>query len=157
MGDENSNNTDTVMDISAVDVYDFYQVDLDLIEGGTWVTLDNGSEMKLRSFNSKIAQAAYEKARAPYIGMIRALSQRKKPIPDEIDRKITSETLARGVIVDWRKMPTKAGQLKHSVDAALKLLTDLPYLSSQVAALSLNIANFQRQDEEDDAKNSSAG
>lgn len=76
-------------------------------------------------------------------------------IPAEKILEANKDAFIRSALHGWANVRGPDGKdLTFSVDAAIKLLGDLPNLYFELEAFAEDISNFQTEDREDDVKNS---
>jgi hypothetical protein len=75
-------------------------------------------------------------------------------IDNDLARNLLLEAFCEAVLLGWREVTGPDGKaLKWSVDAAKKLMTDLPELYSELSEVAGDYTNYQGAIVEDDAKN----
>lgn len=79
-------------------LYAEFGSDPSLENDGTWVQFGTGIEVKVRRMNSQKVREAHAKFSAPHAHYER--SGRK--MPDDVAEEIAINTMAEGVIADWR-------------------------------------------------------
>lgn len=129
--------------MSNVNIYALAKNDRDGEENGKWfedvLYPGSGISFKLRRTNSASVRRVMSRKLQENRGLMK-----KGKFADDVDRRLFIETLAEAVIVDWKGVVVEEGgeEIPYSVEAAEKLLTDLPNLLEWVQLVSGNMVAF---------------
>lgn len=131
-------------------IYDIFGADQSLEKSG--IELDYGS------FSLTVARAGGANAQFK-----RVLEQLAKPykhaiqrgiLDEETQKRILATAYARAVVLNWRGVVDRNGEpMECNEENIVKLLLDLPDLFDSLQEEASKLANFQKEEEEDDAKN----
>ncbi|MES2180722.1 MAG: hypothetical protein V4493_01310 [Pseudomonadota bacterium] len=92
---------------------------------------------------------AIELAQKPYMRQIQLKTMNK-----ELHEKIIREVFATTIIKDWSNIQDENGNgLVYSKDNAVKILTDLPELYTQLFNFAMSADAFKKEELEESAKN----
>jgi len=128
--------------------------DVNLIENGVWVLMDEGYEVKIRSSSSdavrKMEQRQLERDKRFY--------RKGKMVPLEIREKNQTELLCEAVVLDWRGIEKNKKPLKWSVEGGYEILGHPKFrqMASDIVLASQEISLFVEEGEEEDLGNSKA-
>lgn len=132
----------------AESLYDLFATSETAAEDGKWFKFGKTIEVKIRRFKSKVSRKVREELEAPY----KRATKFGATLPDDVSEEITLEQIARAIIVDWKGVPDKQGNLiKYSPAAAMEMLKALPEFKDAVIEISMNLDNY-RDDEKDEAE-----
>lgn len=135
-------------------IYTIAKTDADSEENGKWFDdiFEEGSgiSLKLRRMTSQA-----------YIKVLNRLMQENRKLmvkgkfPKDVDMRLLVESMAEGIIVDWKGIVVEEGgeEIPYSKDAAIKLMTELPDLKSTVRNLAQSMAAFRAETKEEIAGN----
>lgn len=135
-------------------IYTLAKTDADSEENGKWFDdiFEEGSgiSLKLRRMNSQF----YGKVLNSIMQENRKLMVKGK-FPKDVDARLLIESLAEGIIVDWKGILVEDGgeEIPYTKDAAIKLMTDIPDLKNIVRNLSQSMAAFRAETKEEIAGN----
>ena len=74
-------------------------------------------------------------------------------VPDDMAEKVLIETVATHVVKGWENVEDRDGEeLPYSPENAALLLSELPELFSMIWAEAQNLANFQKEEAEEQGK-----
>lgn len=128
--------------------------DVDLIENGVWVVMDEGYQVKIRSASSdpvrKLEQKQLERDKRFY--------RKGKMVPLEIREKNQVELLCESVILDWKGIEKGKKALKWSQEEGYKVLSDPKWrqIASDIMLAAQEIGLFVAEGKEEDQGNSKA-
>ncbi len=141
-------------------MYDVFETDEDLETSGIWI--DYGD------FRVKIASAGqgnkkYVKYAEKALKPVRKAMQ-AGALSNERSQAIMSDIYAKTIVLDWETMEKdklktgiegRDGKIKPvNYDTVKTALTDLPNLFIDIQEQANSIANFRKEEQEEDAKNS---
>lgn len=140
-------------DTKPISIFDLAETDTSAEEDGRWFKDVFGDEtnidLKLRRMTSKAAMKARRNLEKGYRKHLK-----NGVYPDDIAIDIMTEHLAKGVVVDWKGLYDRDGNvIEFSPEAALTLLKKLPTLRDMIAVMAQNLDNFRVEAREDTAKN----
>lgn len=131
-------------------IYHILATDTDTSEDGSWMKLGKDIEIKVRRYNSKKTRKVNDRLYAPYQRILKAGGKLEEDTQDDINTRL----LAEGVIADWKGITDKDGnKVDFSVEAAIKLLNDLPDLKQMISSFSLDMTNYLKEKQEEVAGN----
>jgi hypothetical protein len=132
-------------------IYDAFETDPTTeVDGITYDMGNLGKFILARAggANVKFAKAVERKTR-PYRQQIE-----RGTIDNELGNSLLIEAFAEGVLLGWKGVKGKDGKdLKFSGPAAIKLLTDLPELFTELRDVASDMANYRAKQIEDDTGN----
>jgi len=132
-------------ELPKLSIFDLYATSEEDAENGKWFELSPTISVKLRRFKSKKSRKVRERLEAPY-----KRTTRNGELPQEVLERILTEQMAEAIIVDWKGFTDKSGNLlSYSKEQALALLTALPELRDDLAAMSIKLDNFRDEDKEE--------
>jgi hypothetical protein len=130
-------------------VYDMFGTNIQDEEDGRWLyhgdeKLDTTPAVKLRFMggpNTKSLEAVKAEEYAAY-----------EDVEIDEDHPAAIRVFVRTVVVEWRNMPSSDAPTAFSVDAAVKLLIELPHMRRIWINWARNIRNFQDTAKKPNAK-----
>lgn len=134
-----------------MDFFSAYDVDGDEAENGKWFDFPMGVQFKIRRANSKKAVQEATKVFQPYNNL--------KNIPEEVSTGLLAESLAKGVVVEWRGLQNNGKTVKcpedsdKRVEMLLGWLKEFPELAVTIAGISGQMENFLKEQELEQEKN----
>lgn len=117
-----------------------FAVDATLEREGVWVDMGEGAAIRIARLNSEQYRRALRRRLEPH-----KVRLRLNKVPEELLERLTVETLAETVLIDWRGIEDGGEPLTYSREAAERLLTDLPEFREFVVAQAGDLALFQQQ------------
>lgn len=127
-----------------------FETDPSATDDGVLFEIIPGVKFRVRRFNSKKVTAVRERLLKPY----KHLTKNGQELPDDIATLIGTKQLAEAVIVDWEGVIDENGiELPYSVKNAYVLLERLPDVKDEIAAFSLNVANYLAAERDEEVKN----
>ncbi len=117
-------------------------------EQGAWIDIGEGASIKVARAGNKANRALLKRLVAPH-----KLALRHDRVPDDVLEKITIETMAETILLDWKGIEEDGRPLLFSRDNALRLLTDYKDFREQVSSFSNDLATFQADRLEAEVKN----
>lgn len=134
-------------------LYDVFGSDKELEKEGVWIDYDEiGASFKIARMGG--GNSAYA----------RYLSNAIRPVKHQLETNTLSDGKAEEIyrnafvntiLKDWSGVTDSKGKaLPFTVENAIKLLSDLPHLHSELSKEAGNIENYQRKADEETAKNS---
>ncbi len=134
-------------------LYKSFKTDADREKTGVWHEVGDGVSILVARWGNAKHVEAERLARKPYQSILRS----GRDLPDEIAVKTNIEAMAKAVLLDWKGVTDAADQpLPYSVQAAVKVLTDLPDFRHMVAGMAQEATAYRSDQVEDDLGNSSA-
>jgi hypothetical protein len=115
---------------------------------GVWIELGEGASIKVARMGNKENKALLKKLIAPH-----KMAARNDKLADEIWEKITVESMAATILLDWKGIEDEGKTLPYSKENAIRLLTDYKDFREQVASFSSELALFQSSSEAAAIKN----
>lgn len=132
-------------------IFNTFKTDKAAEESGVWVMVDDGEEICIARHGNAKHKAIVEELTKPYRAILRAGGE----IPDAKTDEIALEATARALLIDWRGIKDEAGEpLPYSVEAAKKVLTELPEFRNRVVQMSMTFETFRTASLEDLEKKS---
>jgi len=133
-------------------LYEAYETDTKLEEGGVWVDLSGGVKVKVAALGNKAHQKAMEKMFAPY------KNQRRRNSMDEtIEEDIHTKAIAQTILLDWEGVTDREGnKLKYSFENSYKILIDesLKRFKADILYIAKEAETFKQQEVDESVKNS---
>lgn len=131
--------------------YEMFENNKDL-EAGKGIVIDYGgfeiTVHRAGGANKKL-QKVYTNKYKPHIR-----KAEQGILDDEITNRILIESFAEAVVVGWKNVKDKDGNLMDfSVENCIKLFTDLPDLFEDIVVQTKDVSNFKKEMEEIEAKN----
>lgn len=115
---------------------------------GVWIELGDGASIKVARMGNKENKAILKKLIAPH-----KMAARNDKLADEIWDKITVESMAATILLDWKGIEDDGKPLPYTKENATRLLTDYKDFREQVASFSSELALFQSNSEAAAIKN----
>lgn len=115
---------------------------------GVWIELGDGASIKVARVGNKENKAILKKLIAPH-----KMAARNDKLADEIWDKITVESMAATILLDWKGIEDDGKPLPYTKENATRLLTDYKDFREQVASFSSELALFQSNSEAAAIKN----
>ena len=115
---------------------------------GVWIELGDGASIKVARVGNKENKAILKKLIAPH-----KMAARNDKLADEIWDKITVESIAATILLDWKGIEDDGKPLPYTKENATRLLTDYKDFREQVASFSSELALFQSNSEAAAIKN----
>jgi hypothetical protein len=145
--------TDAVpTDISLPTIFDLLETDTADEENGKWFNdiLGDGSniDLKLRRFQSRHALKTRENIQKPYL-----IGKKKGTLSEKVLEHILCAQIAQSILVDWRGVRSKTGEIPFSAEVALPIVTRLTELRAKIIELALGRDNFLLSNREEVEKN----
>lgn len=130
-----------------------YESDPRLEEEGNWVDLGEGTSIRVRATMSVRAQQIMNEVYGPH-----RADQQAGALNAALDRKLTCDWVARGIIVDWNGLedPENLGTyIPHSEAEAIRICRDERHYRFVLTVLNhaRMIENFQTATRQSTAKN----
>lgn len=131
-------------------IYDFYDSDQDRELNGVWVDIGPSKFKIARSGGANTPFKKYvAKKFKPYQSAIA-----NGTMPPELADKLSREAFVETCLHGWESVTDRGGKaVEFSKEAAHKLLEELPNLFAELLKASDDLSRFQRQNQEDAAKN----
>lgn len=98
------------------------RLDLEKVESGTWVEIEDDAMLLIARSGNKAAIAAYDRLLAPY----KQLMERGK-MPQAKLKEINIKIVAESILLDWSGLKVDGVELPYSKETAYKLLSDPEY------------------------------
>jgi hypothetical protein len=109
-------------------------------EEGKWFPFNKEISVKVRRFKSKKSRNVRERIEAPH----KRLNKFGGKISDDVQNDITKEHMAEAILIDWKGVKDKDGNVvPYSKAAAMQFFTLLPEFMDQIATLSLDLDNYR--------------
>lgn len=127
-----------------------FATDLDLEEGGVWVDIGDGAQLKIARIGNPRYQKVIRRLRAPYRAQIR-----NKTIPEDVSDDLVVKAIAECILLDWKGLEDDNGKsIKYSQDRAYELLTGLKDFRLLVAEIAMEGEAFRMAEAEEEGKSS---
>lgn len=124
-----------------------FGVDAEKAEDGVWVPIgDDGTALLIAA----MPNAKYETFMEPHFRRYRRLG---RDVPEEI----YEEAVAKTVLLGWKNLKLKGQELKPTEEERRRALKDYPYFKRLILSLAMDQANFRREEEASQEKNSASG
>jgi hypothetical protein len=127
------------------DLNDF-RTDKDAKTNGVWIEFGGNASFKLASFDNAAFTDAFRKATKPYTDLGRK-------IPDADQAAIMARCMANHIVLDWKGVYDGDKELKFSVAAAERLLTEIEMVRDRLIQEARSLENFKAQAREETEKN----
>lgn len=131
-----------------MDIKKSFGTSLALENEGVWIELGEGASIKVARVGNKENKALLKKLIAPH-----KMAARNDKLADEVWEKITVESMAATILLDWKGIEDDGKALPYSKENAIRLLTDYKDFREQVASFSSELALFQSNNEAAAIKN----
>lgn len=131
-----------------MDIKKSFGTSLALENEGVWIELGEGASIKVARVGNKENKALLKKLIAPH-----KMAARNDKLADEVWEKITVESMAATILLDWKGIEDDGKALPYNKENAIRLLTDYKDFREQVASFSSELALFQSNNEAAAIKN----
>lgn len=126
-----------------------YKTDKDLVDNGVWVDVGDGAALKVGKVNNSGFRKLAIELRKPY----RHYDVAGKELPDDINKRINIELVARTLLLDWRGYTDDDGNnIPYSFDVAKETLENDEFMAL-VLAFSNDTRLFRGVAVEEERKN----
>lgn len=116
-------------------------------ETGVWVELD-GSEFLIASLNTHAFRRENARLNKPHLSKIRA-----DKIDPKVEAEIMAKTLAKTILLDWRKVVDGKGKdYPYTFDNCKNVLMNHDDLRNYVVEIASDTANYQAENESEGLK-----
>ncbi|MDP6698088.1 MAG: hypothetical protein QGH25_00440 [Candidatus Latescibacteria bacterium] len=119
---------------------------------GTWVDMGEGLKIKIARLNNPNYVKVHNRLMQPYRGQTM-----RGTMSPEVTLRITCESLAETILLDWDGMEYNGKKLPHSTANALKVLTEFKDFREDVIFLAAEKETFRAEALKEDQKNSASG
>lgn len=119
---------------------------------GTWVDIGEGGRIKVARSQNELHRKVLERLRKPY----RSIVMSGRELPTEVVDKITIESIAEAILLDWENISDEGRSLPFTRANSKTMLTKYPDFRDVVAYLASQAETFRKQAVEDAGGNSSA-
>ena len=113
---------------------------------GVWIEFGGDAAFKLASFDNPAFTEAFRKMTKPYTDLGRTI-----PEADQI--AIMAKCMAAHIILDWRNVFEGDKELKFSVEAAERLLTEIEWVRDRIIGEARKLENFKAAARKETEKN----
>lgn len=134
-----------------MDIYKQFSTDKELEEEGVWHDIGEGAKVKVARWGNKKFQA---RMRARTKGRQREIQL--KTLPESQSEAILTQCIAEAILVDWEGFEASGKKLPYSVEAAVKVMTELKDFRDIVVSLSEDAEVFRVEQAEETEKNLSS-
>lgn len=131
-----------------MDIKKLFGTNQTLENDGVWKDLGDGAKIKVARLGNPNNLRVTKELSKPFTIQI----QRNK-LPDDIQKKIMNESLARTVLVGWSGISYGGSPIDYSVDNAIKLLTEFSDFRDVVFSAANDLTAFQDQQDVEEVKN----
>lgn len=133
-----------------MDIAKVFGTDKDAEQEGVWIEFGtDGARVLIARQGNERYNEVIRRLRRPYANF------RPGQIPEKVALEIFRKATAEAILLGWEGITLDGKALPYTYDNALKLITDYPDFHEMVTNASTNLANFQRDADEERAGNSS--
>ncbi len=132
-------------------LYDMYETDPDMEQGGVILNYGDGIRIKVARAGGSNANfvTVFERISRPYRKRLDSGT-----LSEELAHELYIQVHAEAVVKDWEGVTDRDGKvMKFSVDNCVKLFKELPDLFADVREAANSISNYRLKEIEDDIKN----
>jgi hypothetical protein len=112
-----------------------FQEDEEKKSEGVWCDIGAGARIRVASLGNEAFQDWFRKKTAPWTRL-------KKDVPENVQREIMIEGMARHVLVDWEGVYEGDVALVFSVETAIRVMTKIRWFADRVLEEAREYSNF---------------
>lgn len=131
-----------------MDIRKTFGTDAKLESEGVWMDLGEGARIKVARAGNPANRRKLTKLMERH-----RVTLRTRNLPEDVLERITIETMAETLLLDWTGIEERGETVPYSLENATRLLTDYKDFRDQVAALAADMALFRAESEEGAQKN----
>lgn len=117
-----------------------FQTDKDLENGGVWVPIEDGAELKVARTGNRAYRKLFTRLTRPYQRQIDS-----NRMPEELSESIIVEVMANTVLLGWKGMEEDGVAVEYSVEKAMEWLKAYPEFRRLVSSLADDVELFRSQ------------
>ena len=133
-----------------MDLYKKYKTDKKLDNEGVFVDYGGGTKFRLARMSR--TNQRYQKAMTEVMEQ-HEIALKRKSLDEDLAEELQIKVFVETILLDWEGVNAPDGQpLEYSKDAAIKLLTDLPDLYSDLQEQASSISHFREMEDAETVK-----
>jgi len=124
-----------------MDIGKTFGIDKDAAENGKWFDLEDGGSVRVAKLGCLAFKTEVQRLQKPFLAILNSSMD-----SSEILDKITTDAMAKTILLDWKDITMDGETLPYSTDKAKELLREYPDFREIVSALSAERRHFQPKD-----------
>lgn len=124
-------------------MFDVNNISEDRKNTGVWVDYMGGKFLVAHTSNLTF-QRVFAKLQQPHLKKIE-----RGTLDPKIHNKIMCESMAKGLLLDWKNVGSNNEPLDYSIDTAIKVLQSNDDLREYILDVAINIENFRKEEMEE--------